>query len=117
MVILKCFLSKVTTNVCGHAKQQREITTEMTTAEAGKMRADVEPSNLKCQKALPKSKAYRVADRGGLALLIKPEGGKLWRWRYRFDGKMKQMGLGKYPDVSLADARLRHGGVDRWSLA
>jgi integrase len=72
------------------------------------MRTDIELSNLKCQKARPKSKPYRVADRGGLALLVTPEGGKLWRWRYRFAGKMKQMALGKYPDVPLAEARLRH---------
>jgi integrase len=41
-------------------------------------------------------------------LLITPEGGKLWRWKYRFDGKQKQMAFGKYPDVSLAEVRKRH---------
>ena len=37
-----------------------------------------------------------------------PTGGKLWRWKYRFDGKEKLMALGSYPDVSLAVARERH---------
>lgn len=72
------------------------------------MKADAELSNLKCDKAKPKAKPYRISDRGGLALLVTPEGGKLWRWRYRFIGVAQQMALGKYPDTSLADARLRH---------
>jgi hypothetical protein len=66
------------------------------------MKADAELSNLKCDKAKPKAKPYRIADRGGLALLVTPEGGKLWRWRYRFNGVAQQMALGKYPDTSLA---------------
>ena len=53
-------------------------------------------------------KAYSLGDGGGLYLWIKPTGGKLWRWSYRFDGKEKLMSLGKYPDVSLALARERH---------
>jgi integrase len=56
-------------------------------------------------------KAYRLADGRGLFLWITPSGGKLWRWKYRFDGKEKLMPLGKYPDVSLADARERHGAA------
>ncbi len=67
-----------------------------------------ELSDLKCRKAAPKAKPYRIADRGGLALLVTPEGGKLWRWKYRFDGKQKQMAFGKYPDVSLVKARDYH---------
>lgn len=65
-------------------------------------------SNLKCQKSIPGSKPYYLADRGGLYLLVAPTGGKLWRWRYRFEGKEKQMALGKYPDVSLSEARVLH---------
>jgi len=53
-------------------------------------------------------KAYSLGDGGGLYLWVKPTGGKLWRWSYRFDGKEKLMSLGKYPDVSLALARERH---------
>jgi len=68
------------------------------------MRAEL--TDLKCRKAATKEKPYRIADKGGLSLLITPEGGKLWRWKYRFDGKQKQMAIAKYPDISLADARL-----------
>jgi len=53
-------------------------------------------------------KAYSMGDGGGLYLWVKPTGGKLWRSSYRFEGKEKLMSLGKYPDVSLAQARERH---------
>jgi integrase len=53
----------------------------------------------------PKDKLYRVTDGGGLTLEISPSGGKLWRWRYYHLGKAQMMSLGKYPIVSLADAR------------
>lgn len=72
------------------------------------MKAETELSDLKCRKATAKAKPYRIPDRGGLALLVTPEGGKLWRWRYRFGGVPRQMALGKYPDVSLVNARVHH---------
>jgi integrase len=60
------------------------------------------------RKAKAAEKAYSMGDGGGLYLWVKPTGGKLWRWSYRFEGKEKLMSLGKYPDVSLALARARH---------
>jgi integrase len=60
------------------------------------------------KKAKAREKAYSLNDSGGLYLWITPAGGKLWRWAYRFDRKEKLMSLGKYPDVSLAQARERH---------
>jgi integrase len=50
-------------------------------------------------------KANRLYDTGGLYLLVSESGGKLWRWNYRYHRKPKTMALGKYPGVSLADAR------------
>jgi len=50
---------------------------------------------------------YKLSDSGGLHLLIKPTGGKLWRWKYRFNGAEKLMALGRYPEISLSDARER----------
>ena len=35
--------------------------------------------------------AYKLSDSGGLYLAVMPQGGKLWRWKYRFDGKEKLM--------------------------
>jgi integrase len=60
------------------------------------------------KRAKAAEKAYSMGDGGGLYLWVKPTGGKLWRWSYRFEGKEKLMSLGKYPDVSLAQARERH---------
>lgn len=65
-------------------------------------------TDVKIRAAKPAAKGYRLPDSGGLYLLIAPSGGKLWRWNYRFGGKQKTMPLGKYPDVTLADARTAH---------
>lgn len=65
-------------------------------------------TDLKCREAVPREIPYRIADTGGLHLLVTPVGGKLWRWKYRFDGKQKQMAFGKYPDMSLTNARDYH---------
>ena len=58
------------------------------------------------RKAPAKEKAYKLADSGGLHLFVSPAGGKLWRFRYEFQGKEKLLSLGKYPGVSLSDARV-----------
>ena len=55
--------------------------------------------------AKPRSAAYKLSDARGLQLHVTPQGSKLWRWAYRFDGKQKLMALDTYPDVSLAQAR------------
>ena len=47
-------------------------------------------------------------DSHGLFLLINPGGSKLWRWRYRFDGREKLMAFGEYPIVTLSRAREIH---------
>ncbi len=57
------------------------------------------------KNAKPKDKPYKMGDTGGLFLLVQPSGGKLWRLKYRVDGKEKKLGLGTYPEVSLGDAR------------
>ncbi|MGB6194509.1 MAG: Arm DNA-binding domain-containing protein [Terracidiphilus sp.] len=57
------------------------------------------------RNAKPEPKPYKMYDREGLFLLVNPGGSKLWRWRYRFDGKEKLMALGEYPLVTLAEAR------------
>ena len=64
-------------------------------------------TNVQIQKAAPGEKPIRLFDGGGLYLEISPTGGKLWRFKYRFDGKEKRLALGKYPEVSLANARKR----------
>jgi integrase len=53
-------------------------------------------------------KPWKIADGGGLHLLVAPNGGRYWRYSYRFNGKQKTLALGVYPDVTLAMARSRH---------
>jgi integrase len=52
---------------------------------------------------------YRLSDKDGLYLQIDPNGGRYWRFNYRFNGKQKTLALGVYPEVSLAKARARLG--------
>ncbi len=58
-----------------------------------------------CRNAKPKEKPYKLADGGGLYLLINPNGAKHWRLKYRFLGKEKLLALGPYPLLPLAGAR------------
>lgn len=48
---------------------------------------------------------YKRADGGGLYLEVFPNGSKLWRWKFRANGKEKRLALGAYPTVSLKAAR------------
>lgn len=54
-----------------------------------------------------KDKEYSLFDGQGLSIVIKPNGSKLWRYRYKhpISGKRVLIGLGRYPSVSLAQAR------------
>ncbi|MEM8697020.1 MAG: Arm DNA-binding domain-containing protein [Pseudomonadota bacterium] len=52
-------------------------------------------------------KPIKLFDERGLFLLLQPSGGKLWRLKYRIDGKEKKLSLGIYPDVTLKQARKR----------
>ena len=60
-------------------------------------------------QARPKEKLYRLSDNtgNGLSLEVSPEGGKRWRFRYRFNGIPKMISLGTYPLVALKEARDR----------
>ena len=59
-------------------------------------------------RAFPaKGASYRKADGKGLYLEIFPNGSKLWRYKYRANGKEKRLALGAWPETSLAEARQR----------
>lgn len=64
------------------------------------MLTDKEVRGLKATEA-----PYKAADEKGLYVLVKPNGSKLWRMKYRFEGVEKLLSLGAYPEVSLAEAR------------
>lgn len=62
-------------------------------------------TDITIRKAKPADKPQRMFDGGGLYLEVSPAGGKLWRWKYRVNGKERRLALGIYPDTGLADAR------------
>lgn len=55
--------------------------------------------------AKPREKVYRLSDGDGLLLEVRPGGGKAWLFRYMLQGRRRDMGLGAYPGVGLAEAR------------
>ena len=69
------------------------------------MRANLTDTAIK--NAKPRSKAYKLSDGGGLYLEVSPAGGKLWRLKYRFQGKEKRLAIGVYPSIGLKEARAR----------
>jgi integrase len=64
-------------------------------------------TDIAIRNAKPRAKPYKLGDAQGLFLLIQPTGGKLWRLKYRVDGKEKKLAIGSYPEISLAEARKR----------
>jgi integrase len=64
-------------------------------------------TDIAIRSAKPKDKPFKLADSRGLFLLVQPSGGKLWRLKYRVEGKEKKLGLGTYPEVSLSEVRKR----------
>jgi integrase len=65
------------------------------------------------RNAKPKAKDYKLADGGGLYLLVTTTGGKLWRMDYRFSDKRKTLSFKAYPAVTLADARAERDQAKR----
>lgn len=64
-------------------------------------------TDITCRSTKPQSTLRKLSDMGGLQLWIFPTGSKLWRLAYRYNGKQKTLALGRYPEMSLHDARRR----------
>lgn len=66
-------------------------------------------SDVAIRKAKPGAKPVKMADGGGMYLLVRPDGSKWWRLDYRrpVTGRRNTLSLGIYPDIGLADARAR----------
>ena len=60
---------------------------------------------IKAAKPSDTGKKAKLFDGGGLYLEVTPAGGKVFRLKYRIDGKEKTLTIGKYPTVSLVEAR------------
>ena len=75
---------------------------------------------LTARKVETAGKAGEYGDGGGLQLAVAPTGAKKWVLRFLSQGKAREMGLGCYPEVGLAEARekalagrrLARSGVD-----
>jgi integrase len=70
-------------------------------------------SDTAIRNAKSPEKPIKLADGGGLYLLLKPNGAKWWRLDYRFAGKRKTLSMGVYPDVGLKSARDRRDEAKR----
>ena len=57
------------------------------------------------KNAKPAEKPFKLNDGKGLYLYINTSGGKLWRFDFSHNGKRKTLSIGKYPTVSLVEAR------------
>nr|WP_303826931.1 integrase arm-type DNA-binding domain-containing protein [Asticcacaulis taihuensis] len=64
-------------------------------------------SDTALRNAKPQPKQFKLYDDGGLFVIVTPAGGKLWRLKYRFNGKEQLLAFGTYPDVGLKTARAR----------
>jgi len=64
-------------------------------------------TNTAIKAAQSRSQSYKLFDGKGLFLSVEPSGGKLWRLKYRYDGKEKKLALGAFPETGLKEARVR----------
>ena len=64
-------------------------------------------TDIQLKNAKTKDKDYTINVDTGLSLLVKNTGSKLWRYRYSFAGKRCMISIGKYPQVSMKQARLK----------
>ena len=62
-------------------------------------------TEIQAKASKPRDRAYKLSDSEGLFLLIRPNGSKLWRMKYRYGGKEKLLSFGSYPRVGIAAAR------------
>jgi len=62
-------------------------------------------SDTKIRSLKPSVKSYKIHDGGGLYIQISPKGSKFWLYRYKYLQKDRAYSIGRYPDISLAEAR------------
>ncbi|MDQ7977169.1 integrase arm-type DNA-binding domain-containing protein [Paraburkholderia sp. SARCC-3016] len=62
-------------------------------------------TDVKIRQAKADVKPLKLTDANGLYLEVKPNGSKLWRYRFRLGEKENLFAIGEYPTMTLADAR------------
>jgi len=70
-------------------------------------------NDTKVRSAKSREKAFKLSDERGLFLLVTPTGSRLWRLKYRLNGREKLISLGAYPDVTLKRAREKRDAARR----
>lgn len=69
-------------------------------------------TDMQVKNAKPKDKPYKLADGGGLYLEVMPTGSKLWRMKFKqASEKESRLSFGRYPDVTLTQARVARGAA------
>jgi len=82
-------------------------------------------TDLQLKRLVPRNERFEVGDGKGLYIRVSPTGTKTWIFRYLFEGTPRRMTFGKYPFMTLAEAREVHGkaladverGVDPGAVA
>lgn len=64
-------------------------------------------SDTQIRSAKGGNKPYKMFDTNGLFLIVSKVGGKSWRFKYRYDNKDMTISFGKYPEISLKEARTK----------
>lgn len=68
-------------------------------------------TDIEIKNAKPEAKAYKLYDDGGLRVLVRPSGTKVWQYPYTLDGKANVFTIGRYGEISTADARKKRDEV------
>jgi len=68
-------------------------------------------SDTRIRALKPNTRRYEVADDGGLFIEVQPSGAKVWRFRYRLNGKREKVTIGPYPAIPIAD-QIKAGKVE-----
>lgn len=77
------------------------------------MLKDVEVRGAKVREENGTAKSYKMFDQGGLHLFVSETGTKIWRYQFRLNGKQGLLTIGRYPLVSLAEARDKHRAAQK----
>ena len=69
-------------------------------------------TDIEVRKAKVREKEYEMYDSLGLFVLVKPNGSKLWRQKYKLHGKERNVAHGSYPSISLKEAREKRDAIN-----
>ena len=99
--------------VLGFNRVQRRVPGPAQNLEHVKGGKKMPLTELEVKNARPKEKRYQLPDGNCLYLEITPIGTKSWKMRHFKDKKETTLTLGKYPDISLKDARTLRNDVKK----